>query len=256
MKALSTGLDQIAAIELAMEHADHEFIVQAGKEMKKKMDEYLGYYIASQDMFLAAILDPRIKYSRVKNMFGTNGKQWLQDFEEIIKEEIESASFELDAASFTNVRAAESPVSFHGSLEALFPDENDAGLTEWSQYFETQACPLSQNPFDWWKDNEHRFPIIAKHARKYLVLQPTSVESERLFSSASNLVTAKRTRLNPRVCQASLCLRSWMQCGVVFDCHKSEATSEEAVDDCGAAVEPHFSNDEDESDSDVMSDSE
>lgn len=53
------------------------------------------------------------------------------------------------------------------------------------------------DPLDWWRDNALTFPSLAKLARKYLCVPATSVPSERAFSAAGNIVTAKRNSLKP-----------------------------------------------------------
>lgn len=53
------------------------------------------------------------------------------------------------------------------------------------------------DPFEWWKQKQSRFPILARLARKYLGICPTSVPSERLFSDVGNNITLKRTNLKP-----------------------------------------------------------
>ena len=55
------------------------------------------------------------------------------------------------------------------------------------------------NPFEWWKQKQSRFPILAILARKYLGICPTSVPSERLFSDVGNNITAKRANLKPEL---------------------------------------------------------
>ena len=42
------------------------------------------------------------------------------------------------------------------------------------------------NPLSWWKENLHKYP------RKYFCISATSVPTERAFSSAHNIVSAKR----------------------------------------------------------------
>ena len=55
----------------------------------------------------------------------------------------------------------------------------------------------SDNPLEWWKENEMRFPLMANMARKYLCIPATSTPSERMFSTAGNVVTNLRTLLKP-----------------------------------------------------------
>lgn len=50
-------------------------------------------------------------------------------------------------------------------------------------------------PLAWWKTKEEIYPTLAPLARKYLAVQATSASSERLFSTAGNIVTVKRARL-------------------------------------------------------------
>ena len=52
------------------------------------------------------------------------------------------------------------------------------------------------NPLQYWKKNKLQYPLLAQLARKYLAPPCTTVPSERLFSTAGNIVTDKRTRLD------------------------------------------------------------
>ncbi len=53
------------------------------------------------------------------------------------------------------------------------------------------------DPLQWWKMKEVRFPIIAKIARDILCIPATSAPSERLFSAAGLTIAADRARLLP-----------------------------------------------------------
>ena len=55
--------------------------------------------------------------------------------------------------------------------------------------------PRTSCPRAWWQENESRFPALAGVARRYLGAPCTSVESERLFSSAGHVFTDQRNRL-------------------------------------------------------------
>lgn len=65
----------------------------------------------------------------------------------------------------------------------------------------------SGDPLQWWKMNCHRFPALAKLARKYLCAPPSSVPSERLFSEAGDLYDEKRNRLSPEKAEMLLFIR-------------------------------------------------
>lgn len=56
---------------------------------------------------------------------------------------------------------------------------------------------MDGDPFDWWKVNESKFPSVAKLAQRYLCVPGTSVASERIFSTAGDIVNANRSRLAP-----------------------------------------------------------
>lgn len=64
-------------------------------------------------------------------------------------------------------------------------------------YRAVQSLSLESNPLMWWKDNQNQFPHLAKLAKMYLGIPATSVPSERVFSTAGDIVTAQRASLSP-----------------------------------------------------------
>lgn len=58
-----------------------------------------------------------------------------------------------------------------------------------------KAC--TKDILEWWKQHQTTFPVLATMAKKYLCVPATSVPSERQFSAAGNIVTAKRNCLKP-----------------------------------------------------------
>lgn len=55
------------------------------------------------------------------------------------------------------------------------------------------------DPLEWWRRNQSKFPLLATLARMYLAVQATSAPSERVFSVASRVVSKLRANLDPRV---------------------------------------------------------
>jgi len=89
-----------------------------------------------------------------------------------------------------------------GCLEALLQEADSVGASRPTNVEEEIAAYLDQPPIPrtscvrtWWRENESRFPGLARVARRYLGAPSTSVDSERLFSSAGNVFTVQRSRL-------------------------------------------------------------
>ncbi|MGH0166028.1 UNVERIFIED_CONTAM: hypothetical protein FKN15_061466, partial [Acipenser sinensis] len=90
----------------------------------------------------------------------------------------------------------------------LFGDTYTCGQEETKnceiQLMQEMACyvketPLSadSNPLEWWKKSGLKYPHLAQLAKKYLCVPGTSVRSERVFSTAGNIVNKKRAALDP-----------------------------------------------------------
>jgi len=55
----------------------------------------------------------------------------------------------------------------------------------------------TDNPISWWKKHHSKFPNLKNLVLKYLSAPPSSVNSERLFSSAGNVYVDNRNKLLP-----------------------------------------------------------
>lgn len=66
---------------------------------------------------------------------------------------------------------------------------------EVTSYREVNCIPLDADPLTWWKTKELIYPHVAMLARRYLAVSGTSVPSERVFSTAAGIVTARRSVL-------------------------------------------------------------
>ncbi|CAL9697568.1 unnamed protein product [Knipowitschia caucasica] len=69
---------------------------------------------------------------------------------------------------------------------------------QFQTYISEATLPMKTQtltPLDFWAKNKSRFPDLAQLARKYLSAPCTSVDSERLFSAAANVMDEKQNRL-------------------------------------------------------------
>lgn len=67
---------------------------------------------------------------------------------------------------------------------------------EVASYKAVDCISLDSNLLVWWMTNESTYPRIAKLAKRYLAVPATSVPSERVFSTAGDIVTASRSSLS------------------------------------------------------------
>lgn len=98
-----------------------------------------------------------------------------------------------------NIRSEKKRVSNTSNGVSDGSQSSAAALTNELSLYEhiNEVDDIDLDPLSWWSANSACFPKLAKHARKYLCVSATSVASERVFSTAGNIVTARRNSLTP-----------------------------------------------------------
>lgn len=155
---------------------------------------------------VSAGLDPRFKLRFLTNV------QQLQ-----AKTDIVTATLNCQSSTYTaTVQTSEvfpaadeelpakkmKPNDFWTSWDQLQPVEaqnSDIQVTietEVNNYLSEPCIPRDTDPLDWWKINMSRFPTLVHTVKRYLCAPPTSVPSERLFSTAGNTFSETRSCLN------------------------------------------------------------
>ena len=84
---------------------------------------------------------------------------------------------------------------------------------------ELVAAPILHregDPLSWWKQNEFRFPTLAKLARRILCIPATSAPSERLFSDAGLIIAKDRASMLPDMAATLIFFTGLMDTG---GCH-------------------------------------
>lgn len=76
-------------------------------------------------------------------------------------------------------------------------DDDESNVdSELNIYLEEKVQLRKISVFDWWSANRNRFPALAHTARQYLNIPAAQTTSERLFSTAGNIVTPNRAQLD------------------------------------------------------------
>lgn len=141
-------------------------------------------------LLISALLDPRIK-----SLGFIDNEEVCNEAKELLKDKFNQ--LKSDSLLTTSTTHSTLP-SGSSSLFSIFK-RNSLQDNEITAYFSLPELDFDLDPFTWWYDHKEQFPILSKLARIYLPIPATSTPSERLFSSAGNLLTAKRTRLNPEL---------------------------------------------------------
>lgn len=77
---------------------------------------------------------------------------------------------------------------------------------EVQRYLAEGNTPRTQDPLQYWKNNQKTYPHLYQLALKYLCTPSSSVPCERVFSKAGELVSKRRNRLGAKTLQKTLFL--------------------------------------------------
>ena len=77
------------------------------------------------------------------------------------------------------------------------PSPIDLASAEITKFRDETPISLTASPLQWWKENDHKYPALSHLAKIYLSVPATSVPSERVFSTAGDIVSCQRSCLKP-----------------------------------------------------------
>lgn len=75
--------------------------------------------------------------------------------------------------------------------------QEDEAKEQMTRYKEADLLEVKEDPLVWWKDHQYEYPLLSHLAKRYLCIPGTSVSSERVFSTAGDIITAQRSALLP-----------------------------------------------------------
>ena len=90
---------------------------------------------------------------------------------------------------------SEAPVSHTGDDPFDTQEEEELVANAVRLFARGQVCKM--DPLNWWSENKDKYLPIVPIARKMMSIPPGSVDSERLFSHAGDIIEDKRTLLHP-----------------------------------------------------------
>jgi hAT family C-terminal dimerisation region len=143
--------------------------------------------LTKPDALLASLLDPRMK----DLSFISPTK--CEEAKTLLREKYNEMNLRSQSNQLIKSPAKKKKLTILASLKKA-PIQSCDEITE---YLKLEEIEFDKNPFIWWYEREEKYPILSLLAKKYLSVYACSTASERLFSDAGNLLTAKRTRISP-----------------------------------------------------------
>lgn len=186
----------------------------------KKLDEYYTLLKISPIYLAALILHPRYKIHWIKKHWA--GKQtWIEEgvtaVEELWKAEYKDVPIPETESGET--REGEEPDRLQEFWDRdLSSDNEDDSMTQLDELSNWQSLRPDKkaiNPIEYWKNNQHTWPHLARFAFDTLGIPAMSSEAERTFSDAGEVITKRRNRLHANTVNACLCLKQWDNAGAI-----------------------------------------
>lgn len=166
---------------------------------------------------VASFMDPRFKTKYMEHL----GEVELISVKQKVLDECMSLSYEEATAATRSASEPVPPAPKKRNLGTLFKDhetrireeeqltgestqvvnteeqQRQQATKEVDDYLSASRLDFEEDPLLWWKGQSLNYPILQKFAQKYLCVCATSSASERLFSTAGNVVSSFRSTLKP-----------------------------------------------------------
>lgn len=198
----------------------NDFVKAIAEDMYKNLYERTKTHFTNSIMLAATFMDPRyrnLKFIKdqvdrdsamfkaaayIKNVYKHTASKILEEPEIVV-------------ADNPNTKANKAPNKKHFSLLCVEEDEdlppalstNEIIIKELHTYSTLRVTVFENScPLNFYKLHEDRLPNMARIAKMLFCITASSVPSECLFSSAGQLISEKRTRLQPECAEDLLLL--------------------------------------------------
>ena len=160
---------------------------------------------------LSTVLDPRFKMRAFSTAANAACARMLltKEYEELLSQDpsIRVCSDDQQPQAKRLKEGSSSLWSMYSEMLAIEDSDNTEGSSSSNtaytaemaveMYLKDPTQSLNSSPLEYWKQKKALWPILARLASKYLSIPPSSASSERLFSSAADIITQERNKLLP-----------------------------------------------------------
>ncbi|TRY73003.1 hypothetical protein TCAL_14104 [Tigriopus californicus] len=209
------------AYQEEVEESKTTLTIELAQEILKYLHLRFGRVEFDSIYTFSTLLDPRYQNCMFRSTDGLD--QALTELKEELKKgsivpvsgsDIPSASYEGVLSSQASKRSKKSlwtkmDREVITEMKDSYSSSNQATNELHLYLTEVPRILRQSDPLNWWvKVGKERFPHIYQVAIKYLVIPATSVPSERLFSSAGDILREKRSNLGDDIATSLICLHA------------------------------------------------
>jgi hypothetical protein len=197
--------------------------------MSRKFEKY--WKKSSTTLAVACFLDPRYKKRLIefymRKFYGNSSQDHVDELVSVIKKLYQF--YVIDTPSSSRPKSRSDAPKQTDTTDLLVDDGDDElesfldessghdtdAMNKLDKYMADPPLRLSGH-FDilaWWKYQTDEYPILAKIARDLLAVQVSTVASESAFSAGGRVVDPFRSRLEPEMVEALICMKDWVAAG-------------------------------------------
>ena len=161
----------------------------------------------------------------MKKFHGVHYQAELDEFISVVKKLYNFYNISSTHASLKTTSEVAAPVPSNTSdvlmgntdhdLEEFLYDASEPAVVESNDLERYMLEPLLKivGEFDilaWWKNKREQYPILSQIVRDVMAIQVSTVASESAFSADGRVVDPYRSRLDPEMVQALICIKDWV----------------------------------------------
>ncbi|CAB5388098.1 unnamed protein product [Rhizophagus irregularis] len=158
---------------------------------------------------VSLILDSRLKLEYMKD------NEWEKCWIDKTKNDVSEIYNTLYAPKEIQNTRIECNSSDENLVSHISKQQRIESIGELDRYLKADRAQPLTNVLKWWKLHEEEYPHLANMAKDYLGVPATSASSERIFSSAANVITYDRASLAPETVRSVMYLKHWYRSGLL-----------------------------------------
>ena len=179
----------------------HEDVKQVVVRLKNGISSRLGKVEHNLTYARCTFLDPRFKTTVFQNSTAAENAK-LSVIGSLNQITTVASSADTQAIEVEPVHDSEDEFSVWGSYRknaAAFRSKGTSSsraVIEVQRYLQDDLIGEKEDPFRWWDNHKHDYPLLSQLVRENCCALATSVPCERVFSKAGNILTERRSQLS------------------------------------------------------------